>query len=935
VTVALFCGRNAIGLSGVALLLGSASPVLAQTTPATTPAVSSAPANDEGDNVDEEIVVNGQRQKGTVIGDIAPDEQYSARDIRAMGVSSLSDVLTELGGQLQSDRGRGGEQPVVLLNGKRIASFAEIRNFPPEALLRVDILPEEVALKYGYDANQRVINFVLRPRFRATMVEAGGGGPTDGGRQSYDGKAIYLRIQGESRLSLEGSYSRDTALRESDRDIISPALSRPYSLGGNITAPMFGAEIDPALSGLAGQMVTVVPIPGASTTGVAPLAAFVPGVNTASTTDIRPYRTLLAANQAVSLAASLATTVLGTATTFSAGLDTRHSQGLLGLGTTSLLVPAGNPFSPFGEDVLINRYTSSDAPLRNLANSRTGRLGMTMNGRLSGWNWTLTVNASHAEAETRTDRGVDISLIAGEVAAGNPDLNPFGPLAVLGTPYQSLTSSRTNAADATLVTNGALFSLPAGDFSTTLRAQVQTLGLSSESLTLGIANGRSSTSDLSRTQGNFQANFDLPLTSVRNNFLAGVGDLSANFNVSANTLSDFGTLFTYGYGLKWAPITAISFLASVTEERSAPTVQQLGNPVQQTPNVRTFDYTSGQTVDITQITGGNPGLIADHRRVMKLGLTVKPLPAENLTVSANYIYSRINNPIAAFPTATAALEGAFPDRFVRDAFGDLVSIDSRPVNFALSKTSSVRLGLNFIGKLKASPAEQAAADARRAEFMERMRAAGRMPGGEGLRDGADGGRPGGGPDGGRPRGGGPDGGGRGGGGRGGGGTEGRYNFSVYYTYQLTNEILVRGGGPVLDLLNGSAIGNGGGQSRHRVQLQAGVNKAGLGARLSLNWSSGTQVIVDPTRQIMSPNDLTFSDLGTIDLRLFADLSQQRWFTQKSRFFRGSRVSIDVKNIANAKLDVRNRAGMIPLGYLPDQNDPLGRTLMLSFRKLFF
>jgi hypothetical protein len=38
--------------------------------------------------------------------------------------------------------------------------FGGIRDLPTEAILRVDILPEEVSLKYGYRADQKVVNFV-------------------------------------------------------------------------------------------------------------------------------------------------------------------------------------------------------------------------------------------------------------------------------------------------------------------------------------------------------------------------------------------------------------------------------------------------------------------------------------------------------------------------------------------------------------------------------------------------------------------------------------------------------------------------------------------------------------------------------------------------------------------------------------------------------
>ena len=92
-----------------------------------------------------------------------------------LGAGSISELLDALAPQTRSGRGREGGRPVILLNGRRISGFSEIRDIPPEAIERVDILPEEVALKYGYRADQRVVNIVLRRRFRAVTAEANGG----------------------------------------------------------------------------------------------------------------------------------------------------------------------------------------------------------------------------------------------------------------------------------------------------------------------------------------------------------------------------------------------------------------------------------------------------------------------------------------------------------------------------------------------------------------------------------------------------------------------------------------------------------------------------------------------------------------------------------------------------------------------------------------
>ncbi|WP_439533595.1 TonB-dependent receptor, partial [Polymorphobacter sp.] len=177
---------------------------------------------------EEEIVVTGTFQRGSVPGDIKPEIQLNAGDIRAFGASNLADLLQELAPQLRSGRGRGGEAPVVLVNGRRVSGFAEIRNLPPEALERVDILPEEVALKYGYRADQRVINFVLRENFMATTVELEGGMATDGGQTTLEGEGNFLRLGNGSRFSLEGEYSRAGILLESERQVLTPTPSQPF-----------------------------------------------------------------------------------------------------------------------------------------------------------------------------------------------------------------------------------------------------------------------------------------------------------------------------------------------------------------------------------------------------------------------------------------------------------------------------------------------------------------------------------------------------------------------------------------------------------------------------------------------------------------------------------------------------------------------------------
>lgn len=793
---------------------------IAQQQPAPEPPQAETPADADAFDVDEmdeddgkAIVVTGQHLRGAVDTDIPPEYQLDRRDIRAYGAGSITELLDALAPQTRSGRGRAGEgRPVVLLNGRRISGFREIRDLPPEAIERVDILPEEVALQYGFRADQRVVNFVLRRRFNAVTAELEGGLATEGGRESFETDINYLNLTRAGRLSLDAEYERSAALFESERDLV---------------------QLDPD-----------------------PLF------------DLGDFRTLLPRTERLELGGTLNRTVLGdVSATGNFRFDLNDSTSFFG-------VPDGaEPDDDF-------------SALRRETRSRTGGVGLALNGDIRPWRWSLTGNYDRTRSVTLTDRDV--------LASPRP---------------RDRARTITDTANAELVANGALFDLPAGEVSTSGRLGGSYLGLDGITQRADFQQSR----DLSRTRGNAQVNLDVPIVRRSRDVLAAIGDLSLNFNAEVEELSDFGTLRTLGAGLSWEPLDDFNIIASFTNEDGAPTVAQLGDPSLETPNVRVFDFTRGETVDVTRISGGNPGLLADNRRVMKLGLTVRPLDKADLTLSVNYNEERIEDVIASFPVATAEIEAAFPDRFGRDESGQLLRIDSRPVNFERADREELRTGFNF--SLPWGPQGPPPGSRRGA----------RQAGQGGDQAGA----PGQGPRADRPRGGG-----RGGfgGGRGGfgGGRGGRIQLGLFHTWRFTDEILIREGVPVLDLLGGSAVGNRGGRPSHEIEASAGLFRNGFGARLALNYQSGTEV-----RGHDAGDDLRFGDFATANLRLFADLNAQRALIRRAPWLRGTRVSLSVNNLSGSRLDVRDEAGLVPIGFQPDRLDPLGRSVTLSIRKLFF
>lgn len=746
----------------------------------------------------EEIVVVGGRQRGAVVGEIPPENQLGSRDIRATGATTISELLEAIALQTSSARGREGGQPVVLLNGRRISGFREVRDLPPEAIQRVDILPEEVALSYGYRADQRVVNFVLRPRFRSTTVRAEGGLATEGGRSEGEVDLTRLLLGENGRTTVNLHLEGATPLSEAERDI---ALSD----------------------------------------------------RDAGTTDPREFRTLLGSHRLARVGGTVNRTLFGDiSTTVEGQVEWSDSRSRLGPSSVNL-----------GE------------PLERDTESLSGQLALALNGDRGHWRWSLTGAYDIARNLTLTER---------ENAAA-------------ATLRQDRARSTSATGGVDLVVNGPLAELPAGRATATFKLGGDMRDLESQARRGTVA----TSSDLGRDRLSGSVNFDVPIAE-RDGAWGALGDLSVNANAEVEELSDFGTLMTLGGGLRWSPVERLNLIASYTREEGAPGLQQLGNPLLSTPNARVFDFRNGVTALVEAVTGGNPNLSADTRRVLKLGGTFRPFEKTNLAVRADYVRSRTDDPISRFPGPTEAIEAAFPERFVRDADGQLLRVDLRPVNFESAARDELRWGMNFTQPLRSQRPPQS--------FFDQIRRArgqtGDSPGAEGARSSRPGERS----------------------GSFGGRQGGRLTLSAYHTLLIKDEVRIRPGLPVLDYLDGQAADSGAGRPRHRVEVEAGWFNNGLGARLSAKWQSGSEVHGGPSGQ------LDFAPLTQVNLRLFTNLGERFALAAKHPWVRGMQLRLGVNNLFNAKQRVRDATGLTPINYQPDLLDPQGRMVSISIRKLF-
>jgi hypothetical protein len=791
--------------------------------------------------------------------------------------------------------------PVVLLNGARVSGFSELRDLPPEAIVRVDVLPEEAALKYGYTADQRVLNFITRKTFRAVTTEASVKAPTAGGSVTLRAESGLFRIDGDQRTQLKAELLGASAITEDERDIPPTGATALFTTPGLYRGRGPGGQIDPALSILAGGPVTLAGLPASAASRpptlaeVAALAGQVPPADEGAYRTLTPETRRLTINGVVARSPSP-----GTTATFNAVIGAGSLETLQGRPAYSLTVPGGGVWSPFAGPVDLLRRDASRGAIRQTTEDWSARLGFGLNSARNGWRLSLTGGLDMADVVGRTDGAVDTRPAQARLAAADATFNPYAPGAAdLPAFYPDRTRSRTAGAEVQALAAGSIAELPAGPLFLSARAGASGNWLRSRSVRREVERE----TDLSRTGVSAQASLDTPLLRRDVEGWGQLGDLSLNFNLQGESLSDAGTLATVGGGVNWSPIDRLTLLASFSRDQSPPTLLQLGAPRTVTTGVRVFDYVRSETVEVVQVSGGDPSLRSDQRDATRLGVTWKPFADRELNLSVSYTLSRADDPASALPAATAEVQAAFPERFLRDESGRLAVVDIRPVNFLRSDREEIRWGFNWFGG--------------------QGPATGRPGAGPPALGGGSGGPPPGARGGGRPMAmmGGP----------GMGGPPGRpgWQVSLYHTAVLTDRILVRQGGPVFDLLDGSAAGARGGTSANAIELQAGVFRKGRGARLSTSWKSGTQV-----RGATPDGDLSFSDLATVDIRLFETFTGTPDLVRRWPVLKGARVSLAVDNLFDAKLKVRDTAGAVPAGYAEDILDPVGRTVEISFRKVF-
>ncbi len=635
------------------------------------------------DDPDEIVVTAARRGEAKV----AAETEFAEDEITAQGADSIQDLLTRLAPFIDGS----GEELVILINGKPAGFDRSILSYPAEALDRLAVLKPEAAAQYGEPAGRRVVNLVLKKSFSALNVDAGADFATAGGQYGGALSASRTAIEGDTRWNAQARIGGDSAFRKTARNF--PPRDGIFDSVGFVSAPG-GGEIDPALSLAAGRLVTAAGIPISALNGMPGLDDFAATADALHRVDPNRFETLQSARRSASFGIGVTRPLGDFSATLNLNATRNSSEGERGLPMASLVIPAGHPWSPFADDVVLTRPFAGERPLRNDNSSNALSGSLTVNGAIDGWQTSLAVSYSRVRAVNFFENGVDVARVQQRIDAAGPAFNPYG---VWDEGLMIATRGRTKGdnLNARLNVSKAFVELPAGPLTWNLTANTsrnRTQNRQSDAAGNPIA-----VNDISRAQSGGQMSISVPISRRGVAEVGWLGDLAVDLSATLQTITNSSPKKGFGGSVSWSPLPIIQLRGSIDHIETAPSFDDLDAPIMTTVT-RIFDYARQEVAEPVWITGGNPDAQRGSRQSLSLTATVRPLGSQLLTLNTGYRQSVAKGGLASFPELTPAVEAAFPERVTRDADGRLVMVDARSINIArdtdasLSSSVALRLG---------------------------------------------------------------------------------------------------------------------------------------------------------------------------------------------------------------------------------------------------
>ena len=688
-----------------------------------------AQTNQDGEDVDEQTTIRvvGSRIKRTDFEGVSPVTVISREDLEISGHNTIQDYVRTLtistanigddnnnsfanGTSSLNLRGLGINATLVLINGRRMAtygqaqnitqSFVDLNSIPLAAIERIEILKDGASALYGADAVAGVMNIVLRKDYEGAEYSVGYQTDLDGDAPQTSVNAIFGGGNDTTDFTVTFNYIDREALFYSDRDFAVTADQR--ARGGTDQRSLFGSP--PTLYSFANGTFNAADNCTSTINALGGTACsfnfndfinFYPDserystslfLNHAFNDNMNLYMDMgVNINKSVNIAAPAPWTstynAFGESTVSILTPEQQATRATAGFANLLVFFPAENPFNTTGEDLGLLYRPVDFGPRTGDTTGNTYRLNTGVEGLIPNTTWDYDIGVGYSRSNVLIENrnainGVALQRLFLGVAdpSGSGEIlyyNPFEPNPQNVIDFAQVIFEQRNISwEKSFVANfsGSLFELPAGDAGLAVGVEYREQLFSNEADPLRNSGGLVGTGRANDTFGerditSAYAELSMPLLDT----------LELQLAARYEDYSDFGTTTNPKVGVRWQPLPSLVLRASYGESFRAPSLPELfGGVVSAFPSfvdpLRCPDPTgaqpgvNGNAPDLTPAdcgngqtrvdNAGNPLLDPEESESLNFGVVWEPDFLDGLFVSFDYFKIDHENIIVQLPLPT-------------------------------------------------------------------------------------------------------------------------------------------------------------------------------------------------------------------------------------------------------------------------------------------
>nr|WP_315258560.1 TonB-dependent receptor [uncultured Duganella sp.] len=682
----------------------------------------------------ERVIITGSNIRVTQKEGASAVQVITAKDLAATGKTAVADVLRAISANSGNSyneqftgsfsagtaglslRGLGQKNTLILVNGKRVASFATAQNLqetfvdlnslPMEAVQRIEVLKDGASSVYGSDAVAGVVNIILYEQYTGTEIKAQAGSSTEGTGQTEKSVALKtgfgnLDTDGYSVVFSADAMERDK-LQQSNVAWLAGSDFRDNKNGTLAWVPTnyYGTDPTKLLGGVQGplQLVPYGDItPGKTGTVLAynpaPYKTLIPGVKRVHTS----LRGTLRVNQDTDVYADLMYGYSSAAQTFSAPLSVGTGLRAWNNATQSLddiavTLPVGHPNNPGTPPVAINATLFDLGPRMKVGRVDFYRALTGVKGTAAGWTYDASVGRSGSKLKETVDNFVNRYVFQDVLSKGTynfADQSKNSEAVRSALRLATLRPAESTLTTADFSASKDLFSLPAGDVGFAFGAQWRREEMDANTST-AVLSGTELRPAINIIKGQRDvtalfAEFNVPLRKDLNLNLAGRGD----------HYDDFGSAFSPKASLRYEPYQWLLLRGTASRGFRAPSLPEITNStaVSYASVLDPRDPISPtQARGITNITRANADLGPERSNNLNLGFVIAP--SKNSSIGVDYYRIRQKGVIGTESADTIiANEASAPQNIVRGADGRILTLYRQYANQGERHVSGVDLDL--------------------------------------------------------------------------------------------------------------------------------------------------------------------------------------------------------------------------------------------------